>query len=126
MAYESRIYIVDVHREKDKDNPNYGTVYYAERIAAFNLGCMGYSNGWRELFEKTIDYDLYNEDGDKKINADKYGARLTSADFEKVIEWLEKRSASKEHYRRIAPVLAMLKGFDRSEWDDLQIIHYGY
>lgn len=126
MAYESRIYVVDVHREKDKDNPNYGKVYYAERIAAFNLGCMGYTNGWRELFAEIIDYELYEENSDNKINTDKYGARLTSADFEKVIKWLEQWCESGKHYRRIAPVLAMLKGFDRSEWDDLQIIHYGY
>lgn len=123
MAYESRIYVVDVHREKIHCK---NKVYYAERIASFNLGCMGYDNGWRELFTETIDYDIYNEYGSKKIHADKYGARLTSADFETVIKWLERRSEQKEHYRRIAPVLAMLKGFDRSEWDDLKIIHYGY
>lgn len=125
MGYESRIYVIDVHREKKKGHKDYGKVRYAEKIVTFNLSCMGYTNGWKNLFNKPIDYKIYADNGDETFDTDRYGERLKSADLGEVIHWLETRG-NDQHYRRIAPVLGMLKGFDISEWDELQIVHYGY
>ena len=36
------------------------------------------------------------------------------------------REVKEDDYRRLAPCLAMLKGFDPQQWDDLRAIHYGY
>lgn len=124
MGYESRLYIVDVHRNKQEGSKDFGKVYFAERIATLELSCMGYTNGWKDLFDKPIDYKIFVTD-DEDTNKDKYGEIMKSADFDKVIHWLETKGAE-EHYRRIAPVLGMLKGFNRSEWDELQIVHFGY
>lgn len=41
MAYESRIMIVNAHREKNPENKDFGKVYYAEIVANIRLGCMG-------------------------------------------------------------------------------------
>lgn len=124
MGYESRIYIVEVNRDKNNNK-----VTYAENIAAFNLCCMGYSNGWCELFKTPIDYDLYTDSG--KITKDCYGEHLKSADIDTVIEWLENYKelefqGKAEHYRGIDTLLATLKGFNKSAWSELQIVHYGY
>ena len=122
MAYESRIYIVDVHHLGEAKS---GPVIYAERIAAFDLSAMGYSNGWKELFSKPVDYSIYAEDGDTKITEDRYGERLGCADLGKVIDWLE-AAEKRNHYRRIPPALGLLKGFDTSQWGNLQVVHFGY
>lgn len=124
MAYESKIYVVNLRREKNENSPDYGKVYNAQRIAAFDLGCMGSNNGWRELFDTPIDYEFYAEDGENLITEDKYGDQLTSADIDVVIRWLETKGNA--FYRRIAPALGMLKGFNRSEWEELKIVHFGH
>lgn len=70
MGYESRIMIVNAHREHDEKSENFGKVYYAEIVANIRLGCMGYNNGWRELFAKEIDFELYvDSDNETTIKA---------------------------------------------------------
>ncbi|MCI8378658.1 MAG: hypothetical protein HFH72_09090 [Lachnospiraceae bacterium] len=117
MGYESRVYIMR------KSNSMGG---FAEEIAKFN--CRGMSgNGWRELFSKPIDYKIFADDGNTEFDEDKYGEHLKYADFPTVIAWLE-REVEKEDYRRLKPLLSLLKGFDLSQWTDgeMQIVHYGY
>lgn len=122
MAYESRIYLVDVHHMGEAKS---GRVFFAETIAVFNLSSMGYGNGWSGLFTTPVDFGIYAENGNDKFCEDRYGDHLKSADFDKVIAWLES-AEKRDHYRRIPPLLGILKGFDRREWEDLQIVHYGY
>lgn len=116
MGYESRLYIVKASKE----------INYAEVIAMFN--CRGMpGNGWRSMFDKPFERELYADDGNTLITEDKYGEKLKYADFLTVIDWLEK-AVEKDDYRRLRPLLSLLKGFDLSQWTDgeMQIVHYGY
>lgn len=115
----------------EKKNPhskNYGKVYYAENIATFDMSCMGYVNGWRELFSNPIDYEVYVTSEDKSTKIDKYGEKIKSGNFDKIINWLDTHNNTGLYNsnKRITPLVEMLKGFNKTEWDDLQIIHYGY
>ncbi len=116
MGYESRLYIV-----KKCDAIN-----YAEVIARFDCSKMD-SKSWIELFNKPFDCKMYMEDGNTLIEEDNYGDKLKSAEFPTVIEWLEKE-VEKSDYRRLKPLLSLLKGFDLSQWGDgeMEIVHFGY
>lgn len=117
MGYESRLYIV----KKNK------AINYAEVIARYDCCKMGYNSGWRELFNKPFESTMYAEDGNAKLEEDDYGDKLKSADFSTVIQWLEKE-VKRSDYRRLKPLLSLLKGFDLSQWRDgeMEIVHYGY
>lgn len=43
-----------------------------------------------------------------------------------VIKFLEDEVQRGETYRRIKPLLTLLKGFDMEQWDNLVCLHYGY
>lgn len=120
MGYESRIYVMNVHKGYSICGKP-----YAERIAVFDLCCMGSERRWEKLFQTPVDYDIYATDGNTVLSEDNYGDSLMSASLADVISCLEELE-TKEHYRRIPPLLNMLKGFDPAEWDQLQCVHYGY
>lgn len=115
MSYESRIYIVKQSIGCD----------YAQEIAKFNCSAMPYE--FKSIFDKTFAGKLYADDGNTLIEKDKYGEHLKYADFPTVIAWLEKEVES-DDFRRIKPLLALLKGFDLTQWQDgeMKIVHYGY
>lgn len=113
MGYESRIYVVNVN-----ESTSYGQV-----IARFDLSNAGFNFSY--LFKKQVDFDFYADDGNTKIKTDNYGEKLKSASIQDVIEWLETKGRE-IHYRRIEPLIGLLKGFDLSEWEDLRVVHYGY
>lgn len=115
MGYESRVYIVEENKE----------VNYAEIIARFD--CSEMKTNFRELFKKAFESKMYAEDGNSLIKEDNYGKSLTTANFPTVIAWLEKE-VEKDDYRRLKPLLSLLKGFDLTQWQDgeMQIVHYGY
>lgn len=117
MGYESKIYIM----KKSNNISN-----FAEEIVRFNCRGMG-KNGWRELFSKPISYKIFSDDGNTEFDKDKYGEYLKYSDFPTVIAWLEKE-VEREDYRRLKPLLSLLKGFDLSKWEDgeMQIVHFGY
>ena len=125
MSYESKVIIANTHRETNKKDKNYGKVYYAEILCVFNLSCMGSTNGWRSLFNKEIDFELFIEDGDHSTKEDKYGAVMKEADIQEVIQWLETKGAEM-NYRRVPPILASLKAINPEQWDELHVVHYGY
>lgn len=114
MTYESRIYLINVQK-----NNKTGEIYCIEQIAIFDIGMLGYSSSWKELSHNNVDYKI--DSGNENV----YGKHLKSVDFEKVLNWLEEMQ-QKINYCRIAPLLGMLKGFNKTEWDELQIVHYGY
>lgn len=115
MGYESRLIVVNRCK----------SINYAEKIAVINMCKMGYGNGWKELFCNPFDCKLYADDGNTLLTKDNYGEKLKSADIQTVIDWIETKGR-KMNYRRIEPLIGILKGFDTSEWEDLQIVHYGY
>ena len=136
MGYESRLYIVERHeinRKKCHDT-------YCLNVARFELCKMDDSRFWN-LFHTPIDFELYGdagEDGDNVIlTEDCYGKHCCYAEISEVIEWLETEVQSND-YRRLKPLLALLKGFDLNEWnynssDDngstdvrLVVVHYGH
>lgn len=121
MGYESKIFIVNVNRYKWAENQS--EQVYAEIIAVMKMSRMDYS--FHNLFTKEIDYGIYAEDNDHTTDTDRYGDKIKSAEIDKVIEWLES-AIEVEDYRRLKPLLGLLKGFNPNEWGNLQILHYGY
>lgn len=119
MGYESRIYVVNLHRNRAIGNK----VFWAEKIAMFNLSSM--RGNWCSLFNRPIEYELYEENGDDKFDTDNYGDHLKDADINSVIQWLEKE-CKRSDYRRLRPALALLKEFNQSEWEELRVVHFGY
>jgi hypothetical protein len=121
MGYESRIYVVNRTEHK---LPNGEKYVRGEEIARINLCVMSYE--FVDLFDTWVDYPLFAEDGNTVIDTDKYGSKLETAPIQRVIDWLEERVAGGDRYRRITMLLGMLKSFDQSEWDYLEVVHYGY
>ncbi len=115
MGYESKIIIVN------RVEPTWSELAFAEVIAEFKLCCVGYE--FKEAFTEPIDFELYV--GDTATQTDCYGELCKMADVDDVINALE-ALAKKESYRRFAPAIGLLKGFNVDEWDDLKVVHYGY
>ena len=119
MGYESKLFIVEkselVLEEVGKR--------FAEVIAIYNASCFpAMADKLREA-EKT-DCCIY--DGDEMILKDKYGKELTEASIPFVIDILEEELNKGEDYRRIKPLMYMLKGFEMEKWRELAVLHYGY
>lgn len=114
MGYESQLFIADRY-----DNG------YMNVIASFNLCKMGYGIGFHELFKEPVGRDIWMPGIGDEIEEDMYGAELKHTDINTVIEWLETYGVNIK-YRRITPLLNLLKGFEQSEWEDLRVIHYGH
>lgn len=115
MGYESRIYVVDYHKRT-----NWGEV-----ICMMNLCCMDPKSGFWNLFKSKVNYETFLSSGDVPTTEDSYGEQLKDAPIQEIVEWFE-NATQRDSYRRLAPCLAMLKGFDPKRWDDLRVVHYGY
>ena len=121
MGYESRIFVVN-RSETELDN---GKIYvWAEKIADIKM-CKMY-NGFTDLFKKKIDYALFIDSESEDTQTDKYGDIMTYTDCETVITYLENLIANGENYRRLSILLGLLKGIDIAQWNEIQIVHYGY
>ena len=130
MGYESRLYVVAKSDIKSCGEDN--NLFYAEKLAAFNL-CktpQTFLDGILYLGEKT-DCALFIDD--EETNQDKYGDVMKEFSLEDMIKILENCIADSNSgdYRRWRPCLAMLEGFRMSElkgeWGDaLRVLHYGY
>lgn len=121
MGYESTIYIVR------KTDLKYGLKRYAEVVAMFELSCYpSIANMMRN--KKETDCFIYADDGNTEITEDRYGKALTEATPQDVIAVLEKAVASGEEYRRIFPLLSMLKSFEehKEQWKDVAVLHFGH
>lgn len=70
---------------------------------------------------------IYFESEDEIIE-DLYGEALTEATPQIIIPILENELAKGGDYRRIYPLLAMLKSFDehKEQWGNLVVLHYGH
>lgn len=120
MSYESRIFVVN----RVKHDFVTGNYVWGEKIADIKMSCMG--NGFSDLFTEKIDYELYVDNSDESTQTDKYGAVMTYTDRNTVIDYLEEEITNGNNYRRLTVLLGLLKGFDETQWDELQVVHYGY
>ena len=130
MGYESRIYVADVHDGKFK---------WVEIIACMKMSKMG--SAFSELFKDELPCQFYPIDYSDRyvdpqtgnpikaeadtIETDNYGDTPKCADIETVIQFLEEMEGT-EHYRRATMLLGLLKSIDKSEWDNIKVIHMGY
>ena len=121
MGYESRIFVVN---RNEHDYPDGTSYVYAEKIADIKMSSM--YPGFRNLFDKKVDYELYIDNGDESTSTDMYGQKMKYTDVQTVIDYLEKLIDSGETYRRLPLLLGLLKGIDTSQWNEIQIVHYGY
>ena len=69
---------------------------------------------------------FFYEDNNTIIVEDKYGDPLKEIPIADAIKMIKEES-EKSEYRRLKPCLALLEGFDMSQWDDdLVVLHFGY
>lgn len=122
MAYESRVFIVNRRAFK---YPNGNGWVWGENIADVKMSAMGYDSGFKELFTQEIDYKLFIDNSNKDTNKDRYGEHLKYTSVDTVVRWLEKE-ITRSDYRRLPVLLGLLKGLDPKQWDELQVVHYGY
>ena len=118
MGYESRLYIVEESKFKiPSDN---GKVW-AEVIGTINL-CNCYAI--KEIFTKKANGYIYADDGNTRIDEDKYGKPLRVANLEDVIKKL-KEIVKESDYRRAKVALEFLKSVQKS-MPDCVVYHYGH
>jgi hypothetical protein len=121
MGYESRLYVVEKGITKHKVE---GKEYvWAEKIAIFNL-CKVRAVSDKMRMAKNTDCFIY-DDGDTEVVTDCYGDALKEMTIKEAIQILEE-AAEKDDYRRYAPCISLLKGFNESQWQNLAVLHYGY
>lgn len=121
MSYESRIFVVNRNENTNSDGTSW---IYAEKIADIKMGAM--YQGFISLFDKEIDYELYIDSGEEPTSTDMYGRKMKYTNIKTVIDFLEKLIADGEDYRRLFLLLGLLKGINENQWNEIQIVHYGY
>ena len=114
MGYESKLIVVE-------RTEIWNGIVVGEAVAEFNL-CVVNCN-FTDIFTEPIDFNLYI-DGNPTMS-DCYGKHCCMADVDDVIKALEKMSEEID-YRRFAPAIGLLKGFEQQRWDTLKVVHYGY
>jgi hypothetical protein len=118
MGYESKIYVVE---KFNNSLDNTTDKKYAQVIATYDM-CK--FNGFDNIFKTETDCYIYADDGNTIILKDRYDEPLKETNIENVIKYLEKHKNT--NYRRVNPLLNLLKGFNLKEWDNLTVLHYGY
>ena len=132
MGYESRLFVV---RKTKEVGGNGKTLFsFGEIVADIKMCVMGYE--FPTIFKNNIDYDFYL--GEELIAEDKYGEPLRAAELPIVIEYIERKITEGDDYRRLKPLLGLLKGFEPEKWntvqggcdgvwtESLEVVHYGY
>lgn len=124
MGYESKLYIVNKGSLVDADG-----MKYAQVVAMFDM-CKCPTTYVLVGNPKTDCY-FYADDGNTRVLEDCYGKPLTEATIEEVINLLETDINNGEDYRRLFPLLSVLKTFkeqkDKGIWtDNLVVLHYGH
>lgn len=122
MGYESKIYIVE--KSTIGRDINGKRMWLGDVVASFRLGKTPIYQEIHDKFSPTDTY-FYADDGNTEIIEDCYGKPLTEIPIPDLIDILE-CAESKEHYRRYAPLIGMLQGFDLTQWKNLVALHYGY
>lgn len=120
MGYESKLYVVEKKSSIFNEDKRYGQI-----IAMIDMCKLG------DRFLKALnkyrptDCYIYVDDGDEETVEDKYGDPLVEIPVKDMVDILVELSQD-EDYRRFAPAIGLLSGFNLNEWDDLVVLHYGY
>ena len=125
MGYESKLIVA-----KRTVQGRSGLIWF-EKLAEIYMSVCG--TDFRYIFTTEIESNIYGDGYEKGstedsyiMTEDQYGKVCKYTDLQTVIDYMEKEEA-KEHYRRYAVALAMLKAFQAEEWESpLVVIHYGY
>lgn len=124
MGYESKLYIVEKGYHRDDDSR-----VYAQVIATFDM-CKCYFLSDVLTKEPKTNCYFYSDYGNDRVVEDKYGDALTETSVDTVINILEEAIEMGEEYRRIFPLLSMLKTFKEQQaenkWINLVVLHYGH
>lgn len=134
MSYEHKLIIA----RRSELMGAHGNDVYGEQIAVYNCSRMPAS--FYSLFRDhgtPIDFDLFIYDGDEPSRLDNYGEQCRMIDPAAVLEYLEALQDSGDDwstYRRIYPLISLLRGFSREQWEEatpthsdrLVIVNYGY
>lgn len=135
MSYEHKLIIA---RRSEHTSITGKIVIFGEEIARYNCSRMPAS--FHSLFRDhgmPVDFDLYIHDGDEPSRLDNYGEHCRMIDPAAVLDYLEALQGSGDDwstYRRIYPLIGLLRGFSREQWEAttpehtnrLVIVNYGY
>ena len=121
MGYETKLFVVEKHNSgiEREDGRKYGQV-----VAMFDLCKVHAVSAKFRTYPETDCYIYaYNCDGDC---IDNYGEVLKEIPITDAIEILE-NAASNDDYRRYAPCISLLKGFNLEQWGNrLVVLHFGH
>lgn len=120
MGYETRLFVIE--KWEDEENADIPTL--GEVIASYDLCKFGeFSHRLREK-GKPIKYGFYCG---KRIEKDEYGSVPIEIPLKDAIAVLEEAN-EKLSYRRVSPLLKMLKGFEeeKARWQEIVVVHYGH
>ena len=127
MGYESRLYIVeksDYYSKVDVGFKEVKRMCFGEVVAMFELCKVPEIPS---VIESYPDTDTYIYEGEERIIDDKYGKPLKEIPIKDMIEIVKKAAENDDNkYRRWKPCLALLKGFNGKQWQDLVVLHYGH
>ena len=118
MGYESRLYIVE---ESNFKIPCDNGKTWAEVIGMVDL-CVCYPI--KDVFTKVANGYIYADDGNTRIEEDKYGEPLSVASLKDVIKKL-KEIIKETDYRRAKVALGFLESVYK-DMPDCVVYHYGY
>lgn len=134
MGYESKLYIVEQNNMNyvDKDTNEKVTDIFNRIIGTYDLCKMG-SDFAYDVFDKELEGKIFvrgngDTNFDEETDVDCYGEHLRYCDnLPMLIAELE-NSEKHFHYRRLKPIIAMLKEFEKlkNEFNHLIVIHYGH
>lgn len=119
MGYESRLYVVNKYEKFSSEYRCWGEV-----IAMFNL-CKVYDVSDKMRKYPETDCYIFADNGNTEIVEDKYDDVMKEIPIDDAIKIIEEASMN-DSYRRYAPCLALLKSLDKSQWENLVVLHYGY
>lgn len=125
MGYESTLLVVEPLRSLHHDGHTYASI-----VATIDL-CKMPHVFHRRLRERWVKSDLCICMDGSDVSEDMYGDPLLAADLDTAITDLRLADAQifvedGERYRRLPPAIALLEGFDQSQWDELLVLHYGH
>ena len=121
MGYESKLYVVEKSSLPAMTNGK----KFGQIVAMIDMCSLG-DDFLRVLNEyPSTDCYIYADSYDEPTVEDRYGHELVEIPIKDMIDILDELSQETD-YRRFAPAIGLLGGFNLDEWGDLVVLHYGY